>query len=187
MRNNLRRGGISVLAGLMFLFLLFPAANAQTAVDGAIGGTVHDSNEAVISDASVTVHNNGTNAEQTILTNSTGYFRLIHLQPGEYTVTITATGFQKYKSEGATVSVGSLTTIDSHLKVGGAEETVTVSGAAPLVNTDTPSLSSTISSEQIDNLPINGGRWSSFAILPPEWCRTHRALGCSVSAECPNC
>jgi outer membrane receptor protein involved in Fe transport len=151
----------------MLFFPLFPAANAQTAVDGAIDGTVRDINEAVVPDASVTVHNNGTNAEQTIVSNSSGYFRLIHLQPGEYTVTITATGFQKYKSEGSTVSVGSLTTIDSHMKVGGAEETVTVSGAAPLVNTDTPSLAATISSEQIDNLPINGGRWSSFAILTP--------------------
>ena len=66
------------------------SAYAQTSVDGAIGGTVEDTSNAVVPNATVVVHNNGTNAEQTIVADASGYFRALHLQPGHYTVTITA-------------------------------------------------------------------------------------------------
>ena len=65
---------------------------AQTAVDGAVGGTVVDASGAIVGGATVTVLNNGTNAEQTAKADNAGYFRVIHLQPGTYSVTITAAG-----------------------------------------------------------------------------------------------
>src|SRR5258707_4767605 len=70
----------------------------QSAVDGAIGGTVQDSSGLAIAKATVTIRNNATNAEQTVVTDDSGFFRAIHLQPSTYTVAITAAGFQSFKS-----------------------------------------------------------------------------------------
>ncbi len=73
-------------------------AFGQSAVDGAIGGTVEDATGAVVPNAKIIIHNNGTNAEQTVMSDGSGYFRVIHLQSGEYTVSVMATGFEGYKA-----------------------------------------------------------------------------------------
>ena len=90
MSQNHPRGRFLVHAFIAIIFLICPLLHAQTAVDGAIGGTVLDSSGAVVSGAAVAVHNNGTNAEQNAVTDASGYFRVIHLQPGAYNVTVTA-------------------------------------------------------------------------------------------------
>lgn len=77
--------------------LIVSVSRAQTAVDGAVGGTVTDSSGAIVGGATVTVHENATNAEQTAQADSAGYFRVIHLQPGTYSVTFAAAGFEPYK------------------------------------------------------------------------------------------
>ena len=61
---------------------------AQSTTDGAIGGTVYDTNGAVVANAKVVAHNKGTNAETTITTDGSGYFRVNKLQPGAYMVAI---------------------------------------------------------------------------------------------------
>src|SRR5271154_5514927 len=115
----LRTSRFRVFALLILLgALIAPNSHAQTAVDGAVGGTVVDASGAIVGGATVTVVNNGTNAEQTAQADSDGYFRIIHLQPGTYTVTITAAGFEPYKALDALVQVGLLTTIDPHMQVG---------------------------------------------------------------------
>ena len=90
-------------------------AAAQSAVDGAIGGNVQDQTGAVVPNANVTIHSNGTNAEQKVATDSSGYFRVLHLTPGSYTVTVEAPGFQAFKGTSVTVDVGVLT--DPHARL----------------------------------------------------------------------
>ncbi len=162
------------LIGLLVILPIFvlilhggSAAIAQTTTDGAIDGTVYDAQSAVVPDAIVTIRNEGTNAEATDKTDAQGYFRVIHLAPAAYTVTITANGFQTYQAEHTIVTVGQSTTMQPHLTIGSASQTVTVSGEVPLINMTSNDFSSNINPEQIDNLPVNGGRWSSFAILTP--------------------
>src|ERR1051325_1671858 len=65
---------------------------AQSTTDGAIGGTVYDSTGAVVANAKVTVHNNGTNAEPTIVSDASGSYRVTGLQSGSYTVSISGSG-----------------------------------------------------------------------------------------------
>jgi hypothetical protein len=125
-----------------------PGALAQTAVDGAVGGTVADASGAIVSGATVTVLENATNAEQKTIADGAGYFRVIHLQPGTYTVTISAPGFEPYKSVGAIVQVGLLTTIDAHMQVGSTAQTVEVTGAAPLVNTTNPDFAGVVDQKE---------------------------------------
>jgi Carboxypeptidase regulatory-like domain len=140
--------------------LITPNSHAQTAVDGAVGGTVVDASNAIVSGATVTVLNNGTNAEQTAQADSAGYFRVIHLQPGTYSVTITAAGFEPYKAVDAIVQVGLLTTIDAHMQVGSTSQTVEVTGAAPLVNTTNPDFAGIIDQKILHDLPVSNYRWS---------------------------
>lgn len=155
------------LTVLSCLFFLVPISKAQTAVDGAIGGTVSDATGAVVSGSTVTVHQISTNAEQTATTDNSGYFRVIHLQPGAYNVTVTASGFETFRSTNVTVQVGLLTAVDARLSAGATSQTVEVTGTAPLVNTNSPDFSGVIEQETLHNLPVSNYRWSSYALLTP--------------------
>ncbi len=149
------------------LALALPAGFAQTAVDGAIGGTVTDSTGAIVSGATVVVHNNGTNAEITLKADESGFFRAVHLEAGAYNVGFTAPGFETYRSVNAVVQVGVFTTIDGHMQVGSSSESVQVTDQAPLVNTVSPDFADVIPQETISDLPENNYRWSAFALLTP--------------------
>jgi hypothetical protein len=156
------------LLTLAVFFLAFSAMLiAQSTTDGAIGGTVLDPSGAVVSGAQVVVHNNGTNAEETATADPSGYFRVIHLQPGSYTVTVSHQGFAPHKNSNVIVQVGALTDVSPRLAVAGAAETVDVTAEAPQINTTSQEFAGTLNQTAIDNLPINGGRWSNFALLTP--------------------
>ncbi|HEX4068361.1 MAG TPA: carboxypeptidase regulatory-like domain-containing protein [Acidobacteriaceae bacterium] len=161
-------GRLSVWLTLLICLFAIPfSTKAQTAVDGAIGGTVTDTTGAVVSGARISVRNTGTNAVQTAVADGSGYFRIIHLAPGRYNVSVTANGFNTYRSVNLTVQVGLLTTVDADLAVGAAAQTVEVSGAAPLVNTTSPDFAGVINQTTLHNLPVSNYRWSSFALLTP--------------------
>jgi hypothetical protein len=142
-------------------------ARAQSTTEGAIAGTVVDANSAVVANASVLIHNDGTNAEVTLTSDASGYFKQPLLSPGTYTVTVHAAGFKDYKATTVTVQVGYLTQVSPHMSVGAASETVTVSTEAPIINYESPDFATNLSDRAIDNLPINGRRWSDLTLLTP--------------------
>lgn len=139
---------------------------AQSAVTGAIGGTVTDPNGAVVPSATVTIRNVGTNKETTGVSSNDGSFRFTNLQPGIYAVTITAQGFSEYKQENVTVEVGRVTSMDARLAISGATVSVDII-AESAVNTTSKEFATNINQTAINELPINGRRWSNFAILTP--------------------
>ncbi len=140
---------------------------AQSAVDGAIGGTITDTEGLVVPNAKVEVRNNGTNAEQVVMTDGGGYFRAIHLQPGSYSVTITAAGFDTYSATAVTVEVGLLRDLQAKLKVGSEAQTVEVTSAPPPINTTSADFTGQIDLKVLQDLPINNYRWSAYALLTP--------------------
>ncbi len=155
---------------ILFACCLICGANwamAQSAVTGAIGGNVTDPNGAAIRGATVNLKSLDTNKEETTTTSDDGSFRFTNLQPGSYTLSITASGFTEYKQERMVVEVGRLTNIDANLKVGGAEATVDIVADAVQVNVQNKEFSSNINQTAINDLPINGRRWSNFVILTP--------------------
>ena len=154
---------LAMVAGLSMSM----TAWAQSAVDGAIGGTVEDTGGAVVAGATVVVHNNSTNAEQTLTSDAQGYFRAIHLQPSVYTVTVSAAGFENFKSALVTVEVGLLTDFSPRLAVGSTSQTVEVTTEAPAINTTSPEFSGVIDEKVLEDLPVNNYRWSSYALLTP--------------------
>lgn len=154
-------------AVLMALFLFAAGSPAQSTTDGAISGTVTDPSGAAVPNAKVTVKNNGTNAEQIVMTDEGGYFRATKLTPADYTVSISAAGFADFKAEHLTVDVGRITEISAKMRVAAAGATIEVSSALPQVNTSSPDFGPIVDQAAISNLPINGGRWSDFALLTP--------------------
>src|SRR5260370_15260859 len=140
---------------------------AQSATDGAIGGTVFDASGALVPKAQISIRNNGTNAEQTATADDSGYYLVIKLQPGSYTVTITHEKLATYKVEQVIVQVGAVTEVSPHLAVAGTRETVEVIAEAPQINYVSPDFAPNFNQTAISNLPINGGRWSGFSLLSP--------------------
>ncbi len=141
-------------------------ASAQTTTDGAIDGTVYDATGAVVAGAQIVVHNESTDAEKTGTTDDQGYFRVVHLPPTLFTVTITAPGFSPFIAQHTVVQVGTQTTLQPHLNAASTGQTVTVSGEAPIINLESPEIAPVFNQVAIENLPQNG-RWSNFAVLSP--------------------
>jgi outer membrane receptor protein involved in Fe transport len=147
---------------------LAPAAiYAQTTTTGAISGTIKDPSGAAVPGATIVVHNDGTNAESSLTADGNGFFNAGQLQPGNYTVTVTSSGFTTLKETAVVVGVGQTTTINPALSVASGAQEVTVSGAAPLINFDRPDFTSNLTAQNIENLPINGRRWSDLTLLTP--------------------
>ena len=176
MANFISKHRFVLYAVLLSMLSFAPAVRAQSAVDGAVGGNVLDSGGAVVANAAVTVRSIATNAEQRTVTDGSGYFRVIHLQPAAYDVTITAPGFDTYVAKSVTVQVGSLTDVEARLKVGGSAQTVEVTGDAPLVNTTSPDFAGVVDQVALHDLPQNNYRWSAFALLTPRSCERQQRI-----------
>jgi outer membrane receptor protein involved in Fe transport len=162
---------MSKFVKLFFVFSLVLGMSAmafgQSTVTGAIGGVVTNPNKEVVPNASVTVRNTGTNKEDTAATDDEGRFKVSGLQPGTYSVTINGSGFSPYTQD-VTVEIGRETTINAALSIGPVSGgTVEVTSEAPVINTSQQDFSSNFNQTSINELPINGRRWSNFALLSP--------------------
>ncbi len=153
-------------AGLLVLALC-AIAFAQSTTTGAIGGVVTNPNKEVVPGAAVTVKNLETNKEETATTDDTGRFKVANLQPGRYSVTVNSSGFSPMVSENVIVEVGRETPLEVALSVGPVTGSVDVSAEAPVINTTQQDFSTNINQTSINELPINGRRWSNFALLTP--------------------
>jgi hypothetical protein len=142
------------------------ALRAQSTTQGAIGGTVFDPTDAVIAKATVTIHNDATNAEQTLTSDESGYFKAPLLEPGSYTVTVTSQGFEGYKTD-VQVVLGQMTELTPHLVTGSASSVVEVTSQVPVLNFDSPDFTANLNTRALENIPVNNLRWSSLALTTP--------------------
>ncbi|HMY76847.1 MAG TPA: carboxypeptidase-like regulatory domain-containing protein, partial [Blastocatellia bacterium] len=166
-KPNTFRFSHALLLVVALMAMMNSALFAQSAVTGAINGTVSDPAGAVISNATITIKSVGTNKEQTATTTGEGSFKFSNLQPGTYTVTVAAPGFAEFKLTQVVVEVGRATNVEAGMRVAGSGESVQVIADAGLVNTENKEFTSNINQTSINELPINGRRWSNFAILTP--------------------
>ncbi len=140
---------------------------AQSTLTGGVTGKVTDPQGAIVPNATVKVTNTGTNSTVTVTANSEGAYSVTNLQPGTYRLEISSGGFAPSKAEGVVVEVGRATNIDVKLTVGTAVAEVEVTAEAPVINLSDNANASNINQTSINELPINGGRWSNFALLTP--------------------
>lgn len=158
---------VKFFSALSLVLMLSAAAFAQSTVTGAISGVVTNPNKEVVPGAAVTARNVGTNEESTASTDDTGRFRVSNLQPGTYSVAVNATGFSGFTLDTVVVEVGQVTNLEIPLSIGPVAGTVEVTADAPVINTSQQDFSSNINQTSINELPINGRRWSNFALLTP--------------------
>ena len=156
----------TALAGVV-CFGLAGAAFAQSTTQGAISGTVLDASEAAIPNASVLIHNDGTNDDLKLKSNESGFYKAPQLAPGTYTVSISAAGFAETRSSKVIVQVNSVTEVSPHLATGAESTVVEVVATEPVLNFDSAAYAGHLSNNEIENIPINNRRWSSLSLLTP--------------------
>jgi hypothetical protein len=155
------------IATVLILAACAFSAMAQSTVTGAINGTVMNPNKEVVTGATVTVKNTGTNKEDSATTDDNGGFKVVNLQPGTYSVTVNAPGFAPFTNDNVVVEVGRSTNLDVGVSIQGVSGTVQVTAEAPVINTTQQDFSTNVNSVSLENLPTNGRRWSNLAILTP--------------------
>src|SRR5579864_2584857 len=154
------------LTAILVAFLTIGAA-AQSLVSGDVTGIVSDPSGAVIPKATVTLKNNGTGQTQTTETNQSGVYRFSLVSPGEYTVTVNASGFQNAEHN-VTVAVGQSTSMNMKLEVGQASsQTVEVTAETGVVQTENGDVSTTFTPEQVQLVPNPGNDLSYIVQTAP--------------------
>jgi hypothetical protein len=154
------------LTASIVVFLAIGAA-AQSLVSGEVTGIVSDPSSAVIPKAMVTLKNNGTGQTQTTETNQTGVYRFSLVSPGQYTVTVNASGFQNAERN-VIVAVGQSTSMNMKLEVGStSSQTVEVTAEAGVVQTENGDVSTTFSPEQVQLVPNPGNDLSYIVQTAP--------------------
>jgi hypothetical protein len=150
-----------------FVVLLTTALVAQT-FRGTILGTVTDASGAVVSGASVKVHNMNTGLDRTTQTSADGSYTVSELPIGTYSVTISQSGFQTSVTNSVAVDVAGERRVDIALKPGQVTEKVEVSGESlPQVETTTNDLGGVITAQTVENLPVNGRDYTKLIYLNP--------------------
>ena len=142
------------LVAMLALSLFVVSALAQSNTGRLVG--IVSSPDGAIPGATVVVTDNQTGREKTITTSDVGAFTVPLLDPGTYTVKVTATGFKTFTASDVKIDTGREYSLTVTLEVGNIAETVTVSAGADVLNATNAELSSTISPRQITELPLNG-------------------------------
>src|SRR5579863_7099143 len=163
---NWKRFCAFVFALLVVLSLGSTRLAAQTATTGDVAGVVTDPSNAVVPDAKLSLKDNAKGSTQDTKSNKDGAFRFYLLAPGSYTLTVTASGFQGQARQ-ISVGVGQISTADIQLVLGSGATTITVTEAAPLIQTENGDTSSSLSQQQVANVPNPGNDLSAIAQLAP--------------------
>ena len=139
--------------------------NAQVTF-GSVIGTVSDASGATVSGATVKLTNLGTNEARSIQSGSGGNYAFPNLSAGQYRVEIEAAGFKRFTEDGVEVLVGAASRVDAALEVGAVTQTVEVTAEVPL-QTETASLGTTISQEEVESIPLSGRNVENMLTLVP--------------------
>src|SRR5438132_2840160 len=158
MTDRLLRGVVFVL--LLIGFIASIPSFAQK-ITGDVSGTITDASGAAVTGAVVRAQNTGTGENQTATTNDTGFFRIVNLNPGEYRLSVEASGFKTMERQ-ATVNIALTTQANFSLQVGSRTETVEVQGVAPLVEATEDRLSTLFVGREVADLPNNGGDFNNL-------------------------
>jgi hypothetical protein len=162
----------------LLMCVLCPAyAKAQPA--GGIAGVVRDTSGAVLPGVTVEASSPALIEKvRSVVTDSEGQYKILGLRPGTYAVTFTLPGFSVLKREGIELSAGFTATVNADLRVGGLEESITVSGQAPVVDIQNVNQQKVITMQVIQSLPNTG---MNFAALTPGASRNTDVGGSSGS------
>ena len=157
---------IRLVFPLSILVACVPASFAQNTA--SLTGTVTDKTGAVIPKATVNVTNNAIGIDRTVTTNSEGAYLIPGLTPGQYNLTVTAPGFEKYQANGITLAVSENARVNVVLTVGEVNTKVTIEGGnVAQVETQSSEMSNTITGQEVTQLELNGRNFTQLVTLTP--------------------
>ena len=147
------------------LILLLTASAAWAQATAQMSGTVRDESGAVLPGVTVTVTQTDTGLTRTAVTDETGGYLLTNLPTGPIRLEVALQGFRTYEQTGIVLQVGATPTINAVLAVGTVEETVSVEGAAPLVDVRSAGISNVVENKRILELPLQGRQVTDLLVL----------------------
>src|SRR5206468_3770088 len=151
--------------GLAAWLLMIPTIAFAQSSTGIIAGTVRDATGAVLPGVTVEASSPALIEKvRAVVTDSQGNYKIVDLRPGTYSVTFTLPGFSTFKREGIELTTGFTATANADMKVGALEETVTVTGASPIVDVQNVRTQNVLSREVLDSVPT-GKTIQAFATL----------------------
>jgi len=155
------------LLSLSFGLFLTTSAWAQLASQTALVGTITDSDGLAVPGAQVVAVNAGTRDSYEATTNAEGYYNIQFVRTGSYEISVTLTGFQTSRVTGIEVASNQVVRTNVVMKVGQLNESITVVGASPILDTDSAKISETIGKRAVADLPLNGRNVWSLATTTP--------------------
>src|SRR6266516_4157762 len=165
----MRRSGSQVLQSVFTFVIgvaLFGVTPLNAQVDtGSITGVIADASGAVVSGAKVTLTNEGTGASLTTTTGADGIYKFSPVRVGSYKLDVTSQGFQTTKQSGVQVNIGTNVSLNFNLKPGSQKETVEVTGAIPVLQTQDASVGQVVDQRSVNDLPLNGRNFTFLAQL----------------------
>jgi len=170
MKRSLRDFSMSVIG----LLIASAAASAQLST-ARLNGRVTDQSDAVLPGVTVTVTQTDTGLTRSEVTNADGSYVLSNLPTGPYRLEVSLAGFRTYAQTGIVLQVAGTPTINVVLSLGAVEETVTVEGAAPLVDTQSAGVSEVVRTQEILALPLNGRNAADLVSIAGAAVRTGEA------------
>ena len=162
-------GKLLLLCALLMMVCGAVSGRTMLAQDttGTILGDVKDPSGAAVAKADVTVTNTATNVSVVVKTTDSGAYTVPQLIPGPYSVTIKVPGFQTSNISNVTISAGDRRREDVSLVVGAANQTIEISTAAPVLQTDASSIGSNVTAQAVQDLPLNGRNFISLVQITP--------------------
>jgi hypothetical protein len=159
---------LCVLLILAAAFLMPWETRTYAQVVGAtLSGTVTDASGAAVPNAHMSVRNTATGVTREVTVDAAGFYTAPNLQPGNYEVRFSASGFATQVNNGVTLTVGAQQVLDASLRVGQISQQVTVSVEAPTVELASSALNAVVQAPTIVGLPLNGRSWTDLASLQP--------------------
>jgi hypothetical protein len=156
----------SVCVALLVILLLVGIVLGQTE-NATVAGRVSDSTGAAVVGADIELQSIERGTTRTVTTNDTGIYLFPSVQPGQYRMTVQKNGFRKLDFLGLVVNVQDRIEENFKLQIGSVSESITVTGGAPLVNTEDGSVSTVVDRNLADNLPMNGRSFQTLIQLTP--------------------
>ncbi|HLJ12939.1 MAG TPA: carboxypeptidase-like regulatory domain-containing protein [Bryobacteraceae bacterium] len=143
-------------ASLAASFLLLSLILVAQEFRGTIAGRVLDPQGAPIANVKVVATETRTGTRSETLSDSSGQYNLPFLAPGEYRISAEASGFKRYERKGLTLGAGEHPMLDIRLDLGNTQQTVTVTGDVPLLNTSNAAAGQIMTTHQVEDFPLNG-------------------------------
>jgi hypothetical protein len=157
----------TALVAAIAIVLISPVGLRAQEVTGKILGTVVDTTGGAVPNAQITITNQDTGVVRTTVSGSDGLYNVPEVQAGTYSITTMAQGFSPLEVKDILVAVATDTRVDLKLTVGQISQGITVTEAAPVVDTTSSTVGALVNEQSVEDLPLNGRNWTDLTLMEP--------------------